>query len=84
MRLCVVNTNTRIMVYNGHREISLVVAGRQAPPKSLVLAGLRPACFPSGRLLMNDVGKWPFITFKSLDMALKKSQKSLDSPKWPL
>ena len=77
MRLCVVNTNTRIMVYNGHREISLVVAGRQAPPKSLVLAGLRPAYFPSGRLLTNDddVGKWPFITFKSLDMALKNLKK---------
>ena len=27
------------MVYNGHREMSLVVAGRKAPRKSLVLAG---------------------------------------------
>ena len=36
------------MVYNGHREISLVVAGRLVPHKSLVVAGhLVP-----GRILM--------------------------------
>ena len=27
------------MVYNGHREMSLVVAGRKAPQKRLVMAG---------------------------------------------
>ena len=37
------------MVYNGHPEISLVVAGRLAPQKSLVLAGH----LVTGRILMN-------------------------------
>ena len=42
--------NTRIMVYNGNREISLVVAGRKVAEKSLVLAG-RPSTYEvhSGR-----------------------------------
>ena len=40
---------TRIMVYNGHREISLVVAGRRAPQKSLVLAWTPTYDVHSGR-----------------------------------
>ena len=67
---------TRIVVYNGHREISLVVAGHWVPQKCLDLAGrLALVTLCLGKILTNGDGKWPFITFQSLDMALKNLKK---------
>ena len=81
------------MVYNGHREISLVVAGRKAPKKSLVLA-----CRPTGHLHMTStVGgegvtqkkKVAFHHFQKSRHGLKKISKKSRLPKvavirWPL
>ena len=61
------------MVYNGSSRGRPLGFPKKSSPG-------RPEHSVRGGGLSNNDGKWPFITFKSLDMALKKSQKSLDSP----